>query len=109
MQLIDSVGPADGQLVTVFGQPCGQPSFDLLLLIYADDNRAWRKVMAAYHRVYDSRHLLPITEISAGTLRSVIEYGPADGQLVTVFGQPCVVNPRSTCYYSFMRTTAGRR
>jgi len=33
MQLIDSVGPADGQLVTVFGQPCGQPSFDLLLLI----------------------------------------------------------------------------
>ena len=27
--------------------------------------------MAAYHRVYDLRHL----QISSGTLRSVIEYG----------------------------------
>jgi len=31
--------------------------------------------MAAYRRVYDSRHLLPKTGISSGTLRSVIEYG----------------------------------
>jgi len=33
--------------------------------------------MAAYRRVYDSRHLqrLPRTGISSGTLRSVIEYG----------------------------------
>jgi len=33
--------------------------------------------MAAYRRVYDSRHLqadLPRTGISSGTLRSVIEY-----------------------------------
>jgi len=38
---------------------------------------AWRKVMAAYRRVYDSRHLqagLPRTGISPGTLRSVIQY-----------------------------------
>ena len=39
--------------------------------------------MAAYRRVYDSRHLQPLTakvlrtgiSISSGTLRSVIEYG----------------------------------
>jgi len=41
--------------------------------------QAWWKVMAAYRRVYDSRHLhadwLPRTGISSGTLRSVIEYG----------------------------------
>jgi len=36
-----------------------------------------RKVMAAYRRVYDSRHLQadPRTGISSGTLRSVTEYG----------------------------------
>ena len=34
--------------------------------------------MAAYRRIYDSRHLqadAPRTRISSGTLRSVIEYG----------------------------------
>jgi len=31
--------------------------------------------MAAYCRVYDSRHLQAITRISSGTLRLVIEYG----------------------------------
>ena len=38
--------------------------------------QAWRKVMAAYRRVYDSpAGWLPRTGISSGTPRSVIEYG----------------------------------
>jgi len=43
--------------------------------------QTWRKVMAAYRRVYDSRHLQADCQepgsarISSGTLRSVMEYG----------------------------------
>ena len=57
---------------------------------------AWRKVTAAYRRVYDSRHLqadCARTGISSGTLRSVIEYGLPGAQGLYVRGGEAYVRP----------------